>query len=525
MFLGLTASLFAAGSLINEDTIHFVGMASVFDAGAKGDADAGGGCTIATFTGTLLDYMGADGEVLHNDDGLSLSDDGGSLAIDADGTWDKTPQVGTLVNCVFSGVPFVDGIYEITAASDSNITIDLSAVGLAAQTVSVWIGGAFPDIATAVNDSTLSEDPDSTYRKRSICVNVKQEVAATQNFVAESSENDLRTDDGSRKVIGFYDSIAVVNPGDGGGTYGYRVVSDMDAGETYYAGALTAFQTDESFTIGRPNGKWIEWDMQGNASIIIELNTSNFELRNIKLHNSSTASLYHVDTENFNIQFINCWFATAAEWQENDLIVNSSVVSDCYFDDSVVSVHFRDFQTSVLHQCIFNGAAKAQATVAGKSCLFIGSLFYEGVVGLENPPSVMFISNIFFGQTAACIKGTSSGHYLTVYYNNIFSPAATTNNAIWFTTGGGGGFCRSNIMYSVVGAGVLTVPIKHDQITPNPALPPGTLEVDPLLFNPSNGDFRLHPGSPALNAGLNTLFDGKTSIGIWQRISIFPFIY
>ncbi|KKM60032.1 hypothetical protein LCGC14_1546030, partial [marine sediment metagenome] len=142
-----------------------------------GDFDAGGGTTIAGFTGTLTDYMTATGGVLHNDSSLVLSNDGGNLAIAAATTWDTTPQVGTLVNCDFSAAltNIDDGIFEIITASSTSITIDGDSTGFSGKDVEVWIGGAYPDIATALNASTLAEDPDGTYRKRYICVNVDQE--------------------------------------------------------------------------------------------------------------------------------------------------------------------------------------------------------------------------------------------------------------------------------------------------------------------------------------------------------------
>ena len=45
------------------------------------------------------------------------------------------------------------------------------------------------------------------------------------------------------------------------------------------------------------------------------------------------------------------------------------------------------------------------------------------------------------------------------------------------------------------------------------------LTVDPLFVDPDNGDFRLKPKSPCINAGTPTPEDGFTSIGAWQRKS------
>ena len=64
-------------SNIDESTVHFVG-----GRGTKvGDANAGGGCTLATFSGDLSDYMGANGGVLYNNAGCTIDSDGGSVRI------------------------------------------------------------------------------------------------------------------------------------------------------------------------------------------------------------------------------------------------------------------------------------------------------------------------------------------------------------------------------------------------------------------------------------------------------------
>ncbi len=68
-----------------------------------GDLDAGGGCTIDTFTGTITDYMTATGGVLHEDTTLEFDDNGsGFVRIAAAITWSNTPLAGTLVKCDFS---------------------------------------------------------------------------------------------------------------------------------------------------------------------------------------------------------------------------------------------------------------------------------------------------------------------------------------------------------------------------------------------------------------------------------------
>ena len=47
--------------------------------------------------------------------------------------------------------------------------------------------------------------------------------------------------------------------------------------------------------------------------------------------------------------------------------------------------------------------------------------------------------------------------------------------------------------------------------------------ADPQFMSVANNNFKLRYNSPCLNTGEDTLQDGQTSIGAWQRRSIFPF--
>ncbi len=489
-----------------------------------GNPDAAGGCTIASFTGDLLDYMTATGGTLDTSTGLATENNGDDeVRIDKVADWVKNPVVGGFVNIDFSAALNSgqdDGIYKIIAATDTTIDIfaDFTDGPDDAITVDIWVGGAFPDIATAINDSTVSEDSFSVgiYRKRYICVNVDQKVDAVTDFVAETSETALREDDGSRKIIGFYDSISVVSLKAGT----FNVVSDMDFGQTYYAGARRAFNLDESFTEINPNGKWIEWDAQGNDINILEMNTSNFEMRNIKIHNTAiggTNALLHVDDATINnAAFVNCWFATADLLQVNTIVrIDQSVFQDCYFDNSIVSNEQSDIRETAFINCITNGTGRGWAASGSTNRSWYNCLFYKGIQGVRLHAGGVVSNCVFFDQTAEginFINGSSRGDV----FNSIFSPVAASDQAFNMDAGSLNAASRNNIMYSVTAGAVLTNPIVHDRITPNPPLPVGTLEVDPLFVDPANGDFRLQAASPARNAGINDIFSGKSTIGIWQ---------
>ncbi|KKL07445.1 hypothetical protein LCGC14_2585930, partial [marine sediment metagenome] len=141
--------------------------------------------------------------------------------------------------------------------------------------------------------------------------------------------------------------------------------------------------------------------------------------------------------------------------------------------------------------------------------------------GINQMANSSLMNNIFFNQTVSCVVSVNGVQATSVCINNIFSPAAAADIAINMAKGSmGSGF--NSIMYSVTAGAVLTNPIVHDQITPNPPLPVGTLEVDPQFVNPADGDFRLRSGSPALNGGMVGLFGGRTTIGAWSPYAM-PF--
>ena len=508
--ISLIGDLNFIGSCDNVSVVEWVG-----------DLNAGGGCTIASFTGTLLDYMTATGGVLHNESGLTIVELGGLVTINAGTIWDTDPKVGGLVNVDFSsalGSGVDDGVFEIVTVVSTLITIDTAyTAGDDAKTVQVWIGGAYPDIATAINASTLAEDPDGTYRKRYICVNVNQEVDAVTDFLAETSETAHREDGGSRMLIGFYDSLSVVQP-----DAGYRLVSDMDRGQPYYGGAWQAFKTANGFTTVRPDGKWVEWNAKGNDINILELNTSNFGMRNIKIHNtiadSSAEGILHIDTANFNTQFVNCWFAASSRFVVDDLVGKGNGVIDCYFEDTIDEMSMSDFRGSRFMGCIIDLGTKTNGVASLDDCHVCCCLIYEGEIGINQMANSSLMDNIFFNQTVSCVVSVSGVQATSVCINNIFSPAEAADIAINMTNGSmGSGF--NNIMYSVSAGAVLTNPIVHAQISPNPPLPVGTLEVDPQFVNPADGDFRLRASSPALNGGMRSVFDGYTTAGANQPYS------
>jgi len=577
-----------------------------------GDLDAASVVPIDEFSGTLTNYMTATGGVLAEGTTKAITDgvticlltDVGAFAGLVTGS---SNSMGIKLNNFSDDVEisYTDGIYICHVVDDDTIAITglpFDDDGDGTETCDYWLGGAYPDIATANNDSTLSQgtitlafteggktvepvvgdtldddgtaasatianiiitsgtmagnnavgtfiltdwngtayvagdvdvggvaaaviagDASNTYRKRSICVNVPQLVDTAATFVAETSETTLKANDGSRKLIGFNDSISAVNPGDGAGTYGYRIVSDMDEGQTYYGGALKAFQDDESFTGTRPNGKRVNWDAQDSDIKMFVINTSNVEMRNFKMFNTiadggATDSLLHIDTAFFGLTLTNCIFDDSSNlfFDDTPLALNNNVI-DCYFGDELDDIDFADFRQVSGKNSIFNGTGVTTTIIANNlNSNFSGCLFYGSTTGLTlaSNGGLILSNNIFYNQSAACVTLGSGTRIQLLYNNNIFIPAAAADSAV--NTGSAGGTFTAagfnNIMWTVAGV-PMTDPVEHDDISPNSPLPVGTIEADPLFVNAADGDFRLQPDSPGLFGGLKGIFGNPTHIG------------
>jgi hypothetical protein len=143
----------------------------------------------------------------------------------------------------------------------------------------------------------------------------------------------------------------------------------------------------------------------------------------------------------------------------------------------------------------------------------------EASIRISTGKGIFIFNNVFYNLQTKAIYSSDRNY---VAYNNIFEKC------------GNRGFSHDGGIVNIGVAGVYAGdnPLNgyncfydnaHDVVTSsdNPAysgsLAATDIQENPLMVDPANADFRLEPGSPALNSGRRILNDGYKSIGAWQQ--------
>jgi len=470
-----------------------------------GSTDTGGGCTLATYTGDLTDYMDTDGSPIVADTGCAVNDSGGGTPlIITENVVDFSGIIpGTLVYCDFSAA-YTDAVYEITAVTATTITIDYSEAAALGGTVDVNVGGAYPDIQTALSDDSTSpwldvddsgtENAGDTYWNRIICTNLDETFAASRT-IPSSLYADFRASGKRVSVIGFDDSLTLVDN---------VLISDM-AGEgdwdssdnAEYRGPYEALRIEEGMQCKATGRGWVLWDGDNNAIDLVDWQGHNISIANLKVFNTSEADgmdgLY-TSASRQGMKLKNCYITGV-----HDLVSGTfydSFVADCYFGVIVAPYHSWNMSNSFLRNCVFNGNGVSYAAANLADLVIASSLFYKGDNGVYSTGSVSLYGCIFYGQTeqSGYINGSNGYGFLS---NCILAPEAISDYALYAGTPGGTYTGQNNNCYAYNASdepvGALTTNFYNAFGTPDVGefFLPGTTALDPQFKDPANGDFTI----------------------------------
>jgi hypothetical protein len=194
-----------------------------------------------------------------------------------------------------------------------------------------------------------------------------------------------------------------------------------------------------------------------------------------------------------NCTFSNCdWWPGGGMYNEN----SSPTVANCTFSGnsglSGGGMYNENSNPTVIN-CAFSGngsridgagmANWADSNPMVVDCTFIGNVVYleGGGGGMANIDSSPTVTNCTFsGNTAEGWGGVAGGTVINcIIWNN--TPGQVSSSTV---------VAHSNIQGGYPGT--------------------GNIDADPLFVDPDNGDFRLQPGSPCIDAGHNNAIAGRT---------------
>jgi hypothetical protein len=161
------------------------------------------------------------------------------------------------------------------------------------------------------------------------------------------------------------------------------------------------------------------------------------------------------------------------------------IIQDCNFShgNTAKSIYCMNVGMNVIERNIFNITGTVGAVIQiGRAGLLANNVIYEGSGG-----------NITDG-----IKIETNGQSTAIYNNIIVGCTKSINDLATVNFGGWNCFYNNGS---------------------NWVLRDGDIAADPQFMDAVNGNFKLKPTSPCLNAGKPTMLSGYTSIGVWQRIS------
>lgn len=465
-----------------EDTVHFVG--GLGDQSGRDALNGGGATRTAYAAGSPSDFMNNDGQPTSNtaawdtnQTGCTVTDNGGGKIRITKGPLGFIGCVdGTIANVEFIDATYTDGRYEITFVSVSEV--DLLAIAYDSnKTCDIKIGGAFDLLQTAIdNDST-----NAALYTRTILTNLAESLGVE---IDVDTGGGTKSDDTWFRIVGCDEDMIPLASGS------YLVIDS----------------TDHVFEQKTFNNFYVEnIDMQPGAGKI------------------SFLSADPPPSDTYNHVFKNCKF-TNGRYSIDQLYSTNIVCIDCVFDTPTSHVFNCTVaaKTLTLINCVIKAAAGQQIfrwVATTTALILVGCDFIDGSFGDiqygANTTTIFITGCTFYNQTVDVLN-LNSANISLVAYNNILmldDNAAGIRAVEW--TAGSVAYMDYNCAYSDSGA-LDTTPYDNPSAQYHNA---HSIEVDPLMVDPANDDFKLEPISPCLNTGIPTVNSGFSSIGAWLRKS------
>ncbi len=404
---------------------------------------------------------------------------------------------------------FSSGYYEVTAVGSQYEYVEFAGADeiYMPETISVYIGGAFDCLATALHRSA------AYYYDGFVLTNKSETLIQplTGEVARWSIENNTFL-----HVIGYHTSVLIENG---------QVVSDMDPANPLYQSSVDVLQN------GVSAGKKVIVDGSAMAAHVVSLQAVHCIFRNFHIKAGAGYSCVQPTAGN-QLQFKgftldNC----ILEGGQNG--VKTSGILDCMICRNCIALNCSGYgfnllvtdnggKSGVLEHCIADGCGTGFAASGG--AIVQGCIAEDCTKGIESNGSIQVSACVLYN----CLEAAFVCSAVTTRWEIFNTIAVLNENAAGVFKVGPN---RGNIVYEDYNCFIdrLGNPVTlHDQSTwpaynyNPPEIGVHTLQSSPLFVSIAGKDYRLQAGSPCVNAGRPVLYGIKTHIGLYEAAESVP---
>ena len=503
-----------AYSVPAKSTFHFVGGYSTHTDCVDTN---GGGCTkeawedIAKINQNISNVMNSGGGYLDNGTAGVISNNGSNkIRITQIGRFTNlsSSNYGVLVWCNFNaagGYAADDGAYELIATDGSDYIDIEKDFDSGADTDCIFVvGGALNTLVDLLTDSEHGFDA-TNYHRRAFFSQTSEDLGGNLTIPGSAAGADRNV----LMIITGYKPDGTANP-----------LFNCCPNGQYYGGAVNAFLSKKDKTLWNTDSFWPILTQSGAGMFIIGDN--GIVVENMRIQGDTDPAVYY-SVASLSYLFRNCWIESddASYIFQANTWAYAARIEDCL----ICRKSNTGSTTYGLYMGTCYGGGVYDSIVAGDQIpnpvycgfgTFQNNLIYGGYYALLR--SCVIQNNIFYNQTTYSMQQFSSVSYSYIC-NNIFMPALGSSDKIIYQSNSADSIVyafNNNIIYAVDGNPVTdwyqnaqTNGVEFDDYD----YYDNQWDVDPQFVDPTNMDFRLKPGSPALNKGRRGIMNGYNTIG------------